>query len=282
MICRKRNFKAFRFIICLAVVIAASSVFLNIEPMASESPAALLALTEQNTEGDIQLMEASSANAPLSTEKALCKPLSATHSVDSANITDASTNLQSDLSEDDTCAPANPPQEAPAANDSSSEEQITPDVPQASEENSSYYEEPSYEENSSIHSAAPAAGQPVEGEYSDLDLLAAICQIEAGYDYDGCLAVANVVLNRLNTGFDDCQTIYQVIYYPNQFATTWMPHYLKDGTSSVARQAAADALAGANNIGDYLYFYADWYAKPETLNCSYLLIGGNCFLDHSL
>lgn len=280
MICRKRNFKAFRLIICLAVVIAASSVFLNIEPMASESPAVLLAISEQNIEGDIHLMEASSDNAPLSTEKALCKPVSATHTIDAANITDASADLQSDISEEDAWAPAQPPHEA-SSDDSYYEEEIIPEVIQDSEQDS-YYEEPSYEENSSIHSATSPTGQPVEGEYSDLDLLAAICQIEAGYDYDGCLAVANVVLNRLNTGFDDCQTIYQVIYYPNQFATTWMSHYLKNGTSDVAREAAADALAGANNIGDYLYFYADWYAQPETLNCSYLLIGGNCFLDHSL
>lgn len=279
MICRKKNLKAFRLLICLVFAIAVSSVFLNIEPMASEAPQEFLAALDPSDDGKQLTQGYGSSFAPLSTEKDISKPLSANQT---SNNQSAST------------LPATAPQVD--ASDNESVDDDTTVIPETPVEDTSYYEEapvdtsaetvypeqPSYEENSTIHSAASGSGQPVEGEYSDLDLLAAICQIEAGYDYDGCLAVANVVLNRLNTGFDDCQTIYEVIYYPNQFAITRMPHYLKNGTSNIARQAAADALAGANNIGDYLYFYAEWYAKPETLTCPYLLVGGNCFLNESL
>jgi spore germination cell wall hydrolase CwlJ-like protein len=282
VICRKKNLKAFRLLICLAFAIAVSSVFLNIEPMASEAPEEFLASLEQNaSEEDAQRLTQGygSSFAPLSTEKDIYKPLSAgqtSNADDQSASTMPATAPQPDATntpstESDT-AIETPTEESSYSEESSVDFSMEPAHP----------EQPSYEENSAIHAAASGSGQPVEGEYSDLDLLAAICQIEAGYDYDGCLAVANVVLNRLNTGFDDCQTIYEVIYYPNQFAITRMPHYLKNGTSSIARQAAADALAGANNIGDYLYFYAEWYAKPETLTCPYLLVGGNCFLNNSL
>ena len=113
------------------------------------------------------------------------------------------------------------------------------------------------------------------GTYSDLDYLAAICQIEAGYNYEGCLAVANVVLNRVNAGFGS--NVYDVIYAPYQFATGWMEYYLQNGTSSTAREAAAAALAGSNNVGSYLYFNGMTWLDPETLDRPYVIIGGNVF-----
>lgn len=113
------------------------------------------------------------------------------------------------------------------------------------------------------------------GGYTDLDYLAAICQIEAGYNYDGCLAVANVVLNRVKAGF--ASSIYDVIYAPYQFATYTMDYWLTNGTSEAARQAAQDALNGVNNVGDYLFFNGQTWLDPATLTVPYVIIGGNVF-----
>lgn len=111
--------------------------------------------------------------------------------------------------------------------------------------------------------------------YSDLDLLAAICQIEAGSNYEGALAVANVVLNRLHCGY--ASSIYGVIFAPYQFATGSMAYYLQNGTSDAARTAAQDALNGINNVGSYLSFNGRAWLDPATLNCPYVEIGGNVF-----
>ncbi len=156
------------------------------------------------------------------------------------------------------------PEEIPEESESSSEPE-----PEPSE--SSSEPEPS-EEESSEEEPEP---QITSSGYSDLDYLAAICQIEAGYNYDGCLAVANVVLNRVKAGF--APTIYDVIYAPYQFATYNMDYWLKNGTSEAARQAAQDALNGVNNVGDYLFFNGETWLDPSTLTVPYVVIGGNVF-----
>ncbi len=122
--------------------------------------------------------------------------------------------------------------------------------------------------------AAPAPQTPAV-QYSDLDYLAAICQIEAGYNYEGCLAVANAVLNRLKAGYAD--SIYGVIYAPYQFATDAMDYYLQNGTGEDARRAAEDAMNGINNLGDFRNFNGTYWLDPATLDVPYVVIGGNCF-----
>ncbi|MBO4887994.1 MAG: cell wall hydrolase [Firmicutes bacterium] len=119
------------------------------------------------------------------------------------------------------------------------------------------------------------ASRVVDG-YTELDYLAALCQCEAGPYYDGSLAVANCVLNRLYAGFES--NIYDVIYAPYQFATGRIGGYLANNdVSSVCYQAAQDALNGVNNIGDYLFFNGVYWLDPLTLDRPYVVIGGNCF-----
>jgi hypothetical protein len=98
----------------------------------------------------------------------------------------------------------------------------------------------------------------VNASESDIMLLAAIVQLEAGGEiYEGQLAVANVVLNRVNSGkFPN--TISEVIYQRGQFTPA--------GNGSLDRlrasgniyescvQAAREALSGNNNVPGYLYF----------------------------
>ena len=98
----------------------------------------------------------------------------------------------------------------------------------------------------------------VNASASEQELLAALIFCEAGNQpYDGQVAVGAVVMNRVRSGsFPD--TITDVIYQAGQFTpamTGWLDSVLaSDGYTDSAMQAAADALAGSNPIGDCLYF----------------------------
>lgn len=98
----------------------------------------------------------------------------------------------------------------------------------------------------------------VNASASEQELLAALIFCEAGNQpYDGQVAVGAVVMNRVRSGsFPD--TITDVIYQSGQFTpamTGWLDSVLaSDGYTDSAMQAAADALAGSNPIGDCLYF----------------------------
>lgn len=112
-----------------------------------------------------------------------------------------------------------------------------------------------------VFAAAKANANVGEGaEYSDstLKLLASIIFCEAGNQpYEGQVAVGAVVMNRVRSdAFPD--TVREVIYQKGQFTPAgsgWLDRVVaSEGYTDSALQAAKDALAGANPIGDYLYF----------------------------
>ena len=89
-------------------------------------------------------------------------------------------------------------------------------------------------------------------------LLAALIFCEAGGEpYEGQVAVGAVVMNRVRSGIFP-NSITEVIYQSGQFGpaiTGKLDAVLADGrTTASCYQAAADALAGANPIGEALYF----------------------------
>lgn len=93
---------------------------------------------------------------------------------------------------------------------------------------------------------------------SEQELLAALIFCEAGNQpYDGQVAVGAVVMNRVRSGSFP-GTITEVIYQSGQFTpamTGWLDSVLASGGyTDSAMQAAADALAGSNPVGDCLYF----------------------------
>ena len=93
---------------------------------------------------------------------------------------------------------------------------------------------------------------------SDQTLLAAINFCEAGNQpYEGQVAVGAVIMNRVRSAVYP-NSIAEVIYQPGQFGpamTGWLDSILASGGyTDTAMQAAADALAGSNPIGDCLYF----------------------------
>lgn len=112
------------------------------------------------------------------------------------------------------------------------------------------------EEAAAAQAAAEAQAASVAA--SEQELLAALIYCEAGNQpYEGQVAVGAVVMNRVKSGSYP-NTITDVIYQSGQFGpamTGWLDSVLASGSySDTARQAAADAIAGSNPVGDCLYF----------------------------
>ncbi len=90
------------------------------------------------------------------------------------------------------------------------------------------------------------------------DLLASIIFCEAGNQpYEGQVAVGAVVMNRVRSGSFP-GTVEEVIYQSGQFTpalTGWLDQVRSSGSYTEASlQAASDALAGVNPVGECLYF----------------------------
>ncbi len=92
---------------------------------------------------------------------------------------------------------------------------------------------------------------------SDLDLLAALIYCEAGGEsYEGQLAVASVVMNRVRSAAYP-NTISGVIYASGQFtpaANGKVAQRVALGSPASCYQAAQEALNGVSNIGTYTRF----------------------------
>ena len=113
-------------------------------------------------------------------------------------------------------------------------------------------------------------------ETTDLVLFAAILQCEAGgYNYDGILAVATVIMNRVESPLYP-NTISGVVYQSGQFAPTWdgsLSRVLQRGPVSLCYQVAQEALGGsrlASVSGCYQF-------RSASTGMSGINVGGNVF-----
>ena len=135
--------------------------------------------------------------------------------------------------------------------------------------------------SSKKRTAAPAAKSSyvISASESDVYLLSACLAMEAdGGSYESYLAVGSLIVNRVKSGKWG-KSISSVIYADGQFpgATSGLlDKYLDRGPSSTATKAAKAALAGENQIGDYLYFTSTKSANYDSYS-SYQVVGGNCF-----
>lgn len=141
-------------------------------------------------------------------------------------------------------------------------------------------EETSDAKNSGKSADSVAASSPVSAGSDEAYLLACMVHVEScGEPYEGQLAVANVILNRVrDPRFDN--SIAGVIYAPGQFPGAHngvLDNVLASGPSESCIRAANEALAGGNNIGAYYYFngYVDTSSVSE-----YLVIGGHTFYNY--
>lgn len=104
--------------------------------------------------------------------------------------------------------------------------------------------------------SVPSGGGSVTANASDLAMLAAIVECEAGGEsYEGQWAVASVVVNRVKSGSFP-NTISGVIYQSGQFSPVASGRFavvLARGANSSCTQAASAALSGSTNV-NFLYF----------------------------
>ena len=113
-------------------------------------------------------------------------------------------------------------------------------------------------------------------ETTDLVLFAAILQCEAGgYNYDGILAVATVIMNRMESPAYP-NTISGVVYQSGQFAPTWdgsLSRVLQSGPVSLCYQVAQEALGGARlaSVSGCYQF------RSASTGVSGINVGGNVF-----
>ena len=99
--------------------------------------------------------------------------------------------------------------------------------------------------------------EPMTMTEDELYLFATVIYTESGdQGYDGMLAVANVILNRMEYGRWGT-TLEEVLFAPGQFAGArqeLIDRAQRRGIPDICFEAAKDALSGRNNIGDFRYF----------------------------
>ncbi|MCR5356112.1 MAG: cell wall hydrolase [Lachnospiraceae bacterium] len=121
---------------------------------------------------------------------------------------------------------------------------------------------------------AAAAAAAATASYDDVTLLAALIQSESGYEcHEGQVAVGNVVMNRLRSGkFGN--TIYSVINAKGQFSPVGsgrIAQILAQGPKASCIQAAQEAMAGTNYVGDAVRF------RPVSSGYQGIVIGNHVF-----
>lgn len=108
----------------------------------------------------------------------------------------------------------------------------------------------------------------------DAALLAAVVRMEAGGEsYEGKLAVASVVVNRVKSGRYP-NSVSGVVYQSGQFpgaGNGTLAGFLSAGIGGDCKKAAVEALAGLTNI-DYLHFNA-----VSRIGTDGYVIGNHCF-----
>ena len=99
----------------------------------------------------------------------------------------------------------------------------------------------------------------------EIDLLNRLVEAEAGNEpYDGQLAVANVVLNRIKDSRYP-NTLKGVIYQKHQYESVAKGMLWDRPTGDDVKRAVQEAINGNNNIGNCISFWADYIRKDHPL-----------------
>ncbi|MFV0364261.1 MAG: cell wall hydrolase [Suipraeoptans sp.] len=130
-------------------------------------------------------------------------------------------------------------------------------------------------QSSNSSTGSTSSGEAITAPTDELVLLAAILQAEAGSNYDGCIAVGTVIMNRLESSRYP-GSISGVVYQSGQFSPTWngsLNRILNNGPHATCYQAARDLLGGTRNTE-----LAGWCTQFRTAgNREGIVIGGNVF-----
>ena len=125
---------------------------------------------------------------------------------------------------------------------------------------------------------------PITLTDEDLEVFALVVAAEALWEpYEGKLAVANVIINRLLSGRYG-NTVYGVVTAPGQFAGYQQIDKFRNRDLTDCYKACDEALSGKNNIGDYQFFHADYYVDNHDewpLFTSWHKIAGHVFFKRN-
>lgn len=121
------------------------------------------------------------------------------------------------------------------------------------------------------------------GSYSltdeEIKLMACVLTLECGnQSYEGQLAVANLILNRLDTGAWG-SSVKNVLYAQNQFSvvnTVAFENCMKNGPQASCVKAVKQAAKGDNNIGSYLSYRATYSVNVNSYS-DCIIIGDHIF-----
>lgn len=117
-----------------------------------------------------------------------------------------------------------------------------------------------------------------DATHDELTTFAALLDCEAIHDYNSMLAVATVIMNRVESPLFP-NSIHGVIYATGQFEPVWsgrLDSVLNSGPSSLSLQVAQDAVNGArlsSVIDCYFFLYAGGTDRPG------VNVGGNLFFQ---
>ncbi len=119
-------------------------------------------------------------------------------------------------------------------------------------------------------------GSDYSANTSELDLFAAILDCEAQADYSAMLAVATVIMNRVESS-NYPNSVTKVVYESGQFSPTWtgkLDRKLASGASDLAYEVAQDALDGKrlDSVSNCYYFLYSASSSRDGV-----VIGGNVF-----
>ena len=120
----------------------------------------------------------------------------------------------------------------------------------------------------------------------DIWLMACVIDWESGYQtYEGKLAVANIILNRVRSARYG-NTISSVVYARSQFtgvadssgkpSSKFAARLASGPRSTDCVKAAMQALSGVNNVGNYTSFLTTATANYSAYS-DYIVIGDHCF-----
>lgn len=125
-------------------------------------------------------------------------------------------------------------------------------------------------------------GSSIPANTSDVALLAAVLECEAGASYDGMLAVGTIVMNRVaSPSFPN--SIPDVIYQKNQFyapGNEVLNGVLARGPSASACSAAQAVIGGTRHsaVLNCYFFYSAAYAAQ--MGVTGVNVAGNVFFEH--
>ena len=125
-----------------------------------------------------------------------------------------------------------------------------------------------------VSTIAETKRNPISMTEDEIFLFASVIYTEAAnQQYEGMLAVANVILNRLESKRWG-NTLEEVLYAPEQFAGATkrqLEAAWKRGIPDICYKAANEALAGRNNIGNFEFFRTVKKADLSTFKEFYIL-----------